>query len=461
MDAALYCRISHVDDASTVGVDRQEADGRRLVEARGWTVAAVHIDNNRSAWKRSRRRPGWNALLDDIRGRRVDVVVVAHPDRLIRQPRDLEDLLDLARDTGVQLVSAGGNRDLSNPDDVFILRIEVAHACRSSDDTSRRVRRGHEAAAAAGRPGGGTGRHRAYGYERDQLTVIDAEKEIVVEAARRVLEGEPVGAIARDLNDRHVPTVSGTPWSRTVLSGILRSPRTAGLRERNGQVVGRAVWTPLLDRHTWETVRAAIAHPAMPPGNNRRKYLLSGLIRCAHCEVPMNSRTGNPPGYGCPVCIARVARPHLDRYVIEHLVAMLADPRVRARLAADEAPDDTADEKVLADGQRRLDRIYDEWEELGASKEWVQRKTTEITAEMDRARARIIGRHRRSGLDDLPPLDDPEAFEALPLATQRALVRRLLPELTVSRTTRRGRGFDPDRVAFERPPASPAAVAGA
>lgn len=40
----------------------------------------------------------------------------------------------------VTLHGEANRRDLSNPDDRFFLRIEVAHACRSSDDTSRRLR---------------------------------------------------------------------------------------------------------------------------------------------------------------------------------------------------------------------------------------------------------------------------------------------------------------------------------
>lgn len=62
-------------------------------------------------------------------------IVVWHTDRLFRQPRDLETLIDLA-DKGFLVVSAHGSRVLTDPDDRFILRIEVAHAARSSDDTS-------------------------------------------------------------------------------------------------------------------------------------------------------------------------------------------------------------------------------------------------------------------------------------------------------------------------------------
>jgi hypothetical protein len=56
---------------------------------------------------------------------------VWHVDRLFRQPRDLERLIDLA-DAGFRVISSHGSRDLSNPDDRYIPRIEVAHAARSS-----------------------------------------------------------------------------------------------------------------------------------------------------------------------------------------------------------------------------------------------------------------------------------------------------------------------------------------
>jgi site-specific DNA recombinase len=54
---------------------------------------------------------------------------VWHVDRLFRQPRDLERLIDLA-DAGFRVISSHGSRDLSNPDDRYILRIEVAHAAQ-------------------------------------------------------------------------------------------------------------------------------------------------------------------------------------------------------------------------------------------------------------------------------------------------------------------------------------------
>jgi DNA invertase Pin-like site-specific DNA recombinase len=46
-------------------------------------------------------------------------VIVHHPDRLMRQPKDLEELLSLADDKRVLLHGEANRRDLSDPDDRF------------------------------------------------------------------------------------------------------------------------------------------------------------------------------------------------------------------------------------------------------------------------------------------------------------------------------------------------------
>src|SRR6266705_632727 len=160
--AGIYCRLSVSPDGSVEKVERQEADCRKLAKRLGWTVHQVYPDNSRSAWQRNRKRPQWEQMLADIKAGRLDGILVYHGDRLIRQPWDLELLLQLADDRRLPLASPQGTRDLSNEDDRFILRIEVAQACKSSADTSRRVKRGIEARAEKG--GSGAGSNRPFGY---------------------------------------------------------------------------------------------------------------------------------------------------------------------------------------------------------------------------------------------------------------------------------------------------------
>ncbi|MCX4575534.1 recombinase family protein [Streptomyces sp. NBC_01571] len=48
------------------------------------------MDDNRSAWQRNRKRPGWDEMPKAMGEGEVRHVVVYHPDRLMRQPKDLE-----------------------------------------------------------------------------------------------------------------------------------------------------------------------------------------------------------------------------------------------------------------------------------------------------------------------------------------------------------------------------------
>ncbi|MGH3450931.1 MAG: recombinase family protein, partial [Haloechinothrix sp.] len=135
-----YARLSRVPETGELEkIDTQLADNRKVIKRLGATLGE-ELDDGLSAWKRRVRRPGWERLLERVRSGESDGIVVWHTDRLFRQPRDLETLIELA-DKGFKVTSAHGEKDLSNPDDRFILRIEVAHAARSSDDTSRRIKR--------------------------------------------------------------------------------------------------------------------------------------------------------------------------------------------------------------------------------------------------------------------------------------------------------------------------------
>lgn len=134
-------------------IDDQLSDNVGVVNRLGGVVGE-ELSDGLSAWKRNVRRPGWERLLERAASGESDGIVVWHTDRLFRQPRDLERLIDLG-DRGFLVASAHGSRNLADPDDRFILRIEVAHAARSSDDTSRRIKRRFQTLREHGQSTGG------------------------------------------------------------------------------------------------------------------------------------------------------------------------------------------------------------------------------------------------------------------------------------------------------------------
>src|SRR4051794_31577556 len=97
--AAIYCRISKDTEGTGLGVERQERECRELCQRQRLDVVEVFTDNDISAYS-GRRRPAFHAVQDAMKAGRIDVLVSWHPDRLTRQARELEDLIDLLDATG-------------------------------------------------------------------------------------------------------------------------------------------------------------------------------------------------------------------------------------------------------------------------------------------------------------------------------------------------------------------------
>lgn len=457
--AAIYCRLSLSRFGDSANVDDQERVCRDLAAARGWTTTDGHVykDNSRSAWRRDRKRPGWDAMLAAIHRGEVGAVVVYHGDRLIRQPRDLEDLIDLAVNRGIRLASPTGERDLDNYDDQFILRIEAAAQHREVGATSRRMKRQFARLAEEGRSRLGGRGGRAFGFEPDGLTIREADAGIVREVARRILDGETVGAICRDLNMRGFRTTAGNEFGHASLAKLMQRPRLAGLLAHHGRIIGPAAWPAILDRETWEAVCAALSGKAKKLGFtpvNDRRYLLSGIARCGTCDHPLaarhNARSDTLIGYGCihPGCSKKVHRSmrHLDTYIEAATVALLADPRVRQAMSPNVPPHLSEELQRLDERRlRKLAEFADDDSPLAAD---VLRVTVgKIDARIGEIRAQLSRSLQVRAVDGLfgVTLDE---FRGLPLRRRRAVVQALLV-VTVLPSTRRGPVFDPSAIRLE------------
>lgn len=346
--AAVYTRMSHALDDDQTKVNDQARIALDLAQGRGLDVAAGHVytDNNKSAWQRNRKRPGWDAMLAEVEAGQLDAIVVYHGDRLLRQPHDLEVLLQLADGKGIRVLSVAGDRDLDSADDRFVLRIEAAQACKSSDDTSRRKKTGIERARREGKVRSGGRGGRAFGFAADGISLYPADRcdvasrrelteaDVIREMCRRILGGEGATAVARDVSARGWRTPAGNDLAHDTLKKMLLRPRVAGLMP-DGE--SKAAWPAILERDDWERVRLVLDGRAarFPGATPARRWLLSGIAVCGECRQPLQARasrgTGQQrydTGYSCVAkgCgrVFRVAA-HVDAYVSSAVVSYLAD----------------------------------------------------------------------------------------------------------------------------------------
>ena len=245
MRVAIYVRLSEVrpgDEA--ISLETQEADCRALVERKGWEVAGVYRDAGRSAWADDRDRPAFTEMLAELEAGEVAGIVAWKQDRLGRRVTEVADLLDRCRQHSAALVTVTDSLDTTTPAGRMAAQVIAAAAEMESANTSMRVARAMDARAERGEPAGGP---RPFGYRRDggTLTIDEAEAAIVRECAERVLAGETVGAILRDLQARDVRTSTGGPWRRRSLVYTLTAARIAGLRHHNGHTTPGS-WEPIV-----------------------------------------------------------------------------------------------------------------------------------------------------------------------------------------------------------------------
>lgn len=147
--AVIYTRISRDDTGEGVANQRQEEDCRKLAELRGWDVVGVEADISISGYS-GKTRPGWNRVLDMIRGGEVEVVIAWHMDRMTRSMLDLEKLILLADEHGVGISTVTGDIDLTTDVGRMVARILAAVARAEVERKGARQKRANEQRARKG-----------------------------------------------------------------------------------------------------------------------------------------------------------------------------------------------------------------------------------------------------------------------------------------------------------------------
>lgn len=284
-------------------IETQHEDNRKTIARHGGVLGAELADGL-SAWKKNVRRKDFEKLLERAEKGLSQGIAVWHVDRLFRQPRDLERLIDLA-DSGFMVIGSHGTRDLSNPDDRFILRIEVAHAARSSDDTSRRIKRRfqkyrEEGRLVGGRPGFGFMRKDPAwtpgpSQDEDDRPFVSARQvareRSALRAAVKAVEAKLTdqSKVARLWNEMGLRTVAGNTFTPVAVRATLLRPTLCGRIEHEGTLVGRLPGKPIVDEKVWLRMRAQYEgrRRGAAPG---RQHLAPGVLVCGVCGTKLSGR---------------------------------------------------------------------------------------------------------------------------------------------------------------------------
>lgn len=458
--AGVYLRISEDRTGKEAGVVRQEKECRELAERLGWQIVDYYADNGISAYNGKRRRPQYERLKDDLRAGRIDAIVAWHPDRMYRQAKELEAVIDLIAETKSKVATVQtGDVDLSSPNGRLVARIGASVAQHESEHKGERVRAWHRQRAEAGFPNGGI---RPFGFRPDRLTIDETEAALVREAAARRLAGETGFSVVADWNARGLRTVTGKPWTVSSLGAVLRGPRIAGLREHHGRL-HPGVWPAIVGRDDWDALRAmrgTNGHRGRPP-----MYLLTGMARCGACEAKMstsatgtraNGKTrtivcGGPQtnGGGCGKVGAHAERVEevVTRKVLEAFDGAPLAERVAAKAGSDDETREVLAALATLEGRLKTLKVEYSVEQLWSKSEFIAHKAeleermADLSGRLDQAGQFVAAGRLPAGVSDLRAWW-PDAA----MADRRTVVALVVDRVVIKPVGRGGNRFDEDRV---------------
>jgi len=223
-------------------------------------------------------------------------------------------------------------------------------------------------------------------------------------------------------------------------------------------VAGTGIIPPLLERETWERVRAVLAAPRGGNGGSTvRKHYLTGLVVCGRCDAKLIAR---PDARGTTryVCAQprgcggiTVAAKNIEPLIAEAIAIRLDSPAFRAAVDAKAQRTDLAAElDALAADRAALEEVADLY--------LVARTITKaeylsvrgkLARRIDDAERRVARRTSSTMLGRLVGVDLRADWDGHPAAWRHDVAAALIDLIVVRPAPRRGTRFDPNRIDVE------------
>ena len=327
-NAAVYARLSKEDEqrGDSASIETQVEMLTRYVTGHGWNPAAVYKDDGYTGTNFD-RRPAFNEMMEKVRDREINLVVVKDLSRFGRNYLEVGQYTELEFPAlGCRFIAVNDNIDSLNRDsnDEIFMAFRNIFNEHYSRDISKKIR---SAMNTSCRSGKFIGAFAPFGYmkspdDRHRLIIDEPAAAIVRRIFQMRCEGEGFRRIALALNEEGVlppreyhcrcAGKAGSPWrdngkwSSVTVSGLLRNEAYIGnmvqhksevfsYKDRRMTAVPKEEWIrventhePIISMDVWEQCRRMDRGTVHPRQNSMKETsLFSGLLYCADCGFAM------------------------------------------------------------------------------------------------------------------------------------------------------------------------------
>ncbi len=305
--AGLYIRVSTEDQAREgFSLPEQEKRLRVMCEYKGYEIYDVYKDAGISA-KTGNLRPEFERLLQDIRDKKVNTIVVLKLDRLTRSVYDMEGIMNFLEENDAYLDCANDDINTTNANGKMVARLLTAVSQNEIERTSERTKIGLTGAIKVGH----IPHHAPLGYKhKDKKLVIDyATKDIAIRIFNMYHDGMTYQKISNILNEEQV--LGKTNWRDSTIVHILENPIYKGdfihgKRTKHPTYYENIV-EPLVSKELWEECQVQKRKNSRNYKRDK-EYLFLQKLRCPKCgRILDGNATRKKNGkvyyyYQCNVC---------------------------------------------------------------------------------------------------------------------------------------------------------------
>ena len=326
--AGLYIRVSTEDQAREgFSLPEQEKRLRAMCEYKNYKVYDVYEERGISA-KTGNYRPEFERLLQDVRNKKVNTIVVLKLDRLTRSVSDWEKILTFLEENDAYLDCANDEINTTNANGKMISRILTSVSQQEIERTSERTKIGLAGAIKVGH----IPHQSPLGYKHeDKKLVIDyATKDVAIRIFNMYHDGLSYKKISNILNEEKV--LDKTNWRDSTILNILENPIYKGDfihgRRTKKPTYYFDVVEPLVSKEYWEECQV------QQKKNSRSfqralTYLFMQKLKCPKCKRILGGKATTKKNgnsyyyYYCHDCKISFKESEIEKTIDEYMDSII------------------------------------------------------------------------------------------------------------------------------------------
>ncbi len=214
--AGIYKRVSTLDQKRDgFSLPEQEEKLREFCKSKGYEIYKVYADEGISA--KDDKRPAYQQMIQDIKDKKINVIVAFKLDRLTRSVFDIEKLMKFVNDNDCDIDCMADESNTTTSNGRMVMRIMTSVSQNEIEKCSERTKFGLVGAIKAGHIPGPL----PLGYQRiDKKMIPDPlTKDIIVRLYDLYLEGKSYQSIANIYNQEQI--LGKTNWLDSTISRMI------------------------------------------------------------------------------------------------------------------------------------------------------------------------------------------------------------------------------------------------